>query len=310
MSPLLEVRNLVKTFDLRRFTLLPGAAAEKVHAVQNVSFQINAGEVLGLVGESGSGKTTIGRIVLRLEEPTSGQVRFKDQVISTLPSARFMPLRRQIQMVFQDSFSSLDPRMSVQSIVAEPLMLLTDLSPKDQADEVRRILREVGLSEKLLDRFRHQLSGGQQQRVNIARALVLEPEFMVLDEPVSSLDASIRGQVVNLLKRVREKFNLSYLLISHDLHTVRAICDRVAIMRKGRLLELGTVSQIFGSPAHPYTKLLLSSTLLAIGDASSNGSTAAHVRTRIRVSDLPDDSDTFALDEVEAGHFVVHQQSD
>ena len=299
MTALVEVRNLVKQFRMRRFRLLPGENVEIVRAVRGVSFQVERGEVLGLVGESGSGKTTVGRTILGLEPPTSGSVLFKGQP-APVGSKSYLPLRRQIQMIFQDSYGSMDPRMAIGDIIEEPLRLLTGLTAPERCVEVRAILHEVGLNEEFLGRFRHQLSGGQQQRVNIARALVLHPEFMVLDEPVSSLDASIRSQVILLLRTLKGRFDLSYLFISHDLQTIRAICSRVAIMRKGRVVEMGGVQQIFASPIHPYTRMLLSSSLIP--------GVAAPPRTgllRPQMPELPDDSEEIPLAEVEAGHYVV-----
>ena len=262
MTTLLEIDNLRKTFYVGR-SFLSGRGRKIVHAVQGASFRIDVSEVFGLVGESGSGKSTVARCVVGLEHPTAGSIRFRDRNIQGLSYRDFRPLRREIQMVFQDPASSLNPRMTAAQAIEEPLRLLTDLDRNTRRAAVRRIMAEVGLSSELAERHRHQLSGGQQQRVSIARALVLNPKLLVLDEPVSALDASIQAQVLGLLRELHVKHELSYLFISHDLDTVRTLCHRVGIMRYGRIVELGSVEQIFASPLHAYTQLLLGSMLAA-----------------------------------------------
>jgi len=262
VPPIIDVRNLVKHFESRRWRLLHPRDRDKVRAVNGVTFHVDEGEVLCLAGESGSGKTTIGRCILKLEEPTRGEIYFRGGRITALSHSDFLPLRAEIQAVFQDPFTSLNPRWTIAAIVEEPLLLLTSLSSKERKKEIVRALAEVSIDEDFLGRFPHQLSGGERQRVNIARALVSRPRFLVLDEPVSALDASVRAEVIGMLTRLRQRFALSYLLISHDLNMVRALCDRVAIMRGGRIVEIGRTHQIFESPLHPYTRLLLSSILV------------------------------------------------
>jgi peptide/nickel transport system ATP-binding protein len=261
VPPLVELCEVVKTFRPQRRRAL--RSRREVTAIRGVSLEIREGEILGLVGESGSGKSTLGRCILHLETPDSGEIRFRGEALSSLTASEFRRLRRQIQMVFQDPVSSLDPRQRVRDAVEEPLRLLTDLGPTDRRDRVHRVLEEVGLTGNLAERYRHQLSGGQRQRVSIARAIVVEPSFIVLDEPVSSLDASVRGRILELLLPLHEVHRLSYLFISHDLETVRTFCDRVAIMFRGSIVELGKTSEIFERPVHPYTRLLLSSSLSA-----------------------------------------------
>lgn len=235
-----------------------------MRAVRGVSLTVRRGEVCGLVGESGSGKTTLGRCVLGLERPTSGRIVFEENEISEMSGRALRRLRPRIQGVFQDPKSSLNPRMTAAQIIEEPLRLLTDESRTGRRRRVVEMLTEVGLSEQVLGRYRHQLSGGQQQRISIARALVVNPAFVVLDEPVTALDASVRWQVLDLLRRLRASHDLTYLYISHDLDTVRSFCDRVAVMFGGALVEVGATESVFTSPRHPYTRLLLASTLDAI----------------------------------------------
>jgi ABC-type oligopeptide transport system ATPase subunit len=261
VPPLLDIHELSKVFELPRKSRLPWESKEFLTAVDSVSITVDQGEVLGVVGESGSGKTTVARCIVGLERATNGTIVFEGTAIDYLNARKMRSLRRKIQMVFQDSFGSLDPRQTVHDIVDEPLKLLTDLDTRDRRSRVEAILAEVGLSRALANRYRHELSGGQQQRINFARALVTHPELVVLDEPVSSLDASVRMQVIGLLKSLQEAFQLSYLFISHDLHTVQELCDRVAIMCLGRIVEVGRAFDIFTAPAHPYTKQLLASRL-------------------------------------------------
>ncbi len=252
--PLLDVTGLEK-----RFTI---GAGQVVHAVNGISFHVAAGETLGLVGESGSGKTTVGNCILRLIAPSAGVIRFDSVEISALPEPTFRPLRRQMGMVFQDPFESLNPRLRVWQSVEEPLLLQTSLNLSQRRARVGELLRTVRLDPAIhADRYPHELSGGQQQRVGIARAIATHPRFVVLDEPTSSLDASVRGQIIALLKRLQAELGLSYLFISHDLHTVRSICRRVAVMYLGRIVEIGPTEQIFQHPQDAYTQTLLSSVL-------------------------------------------------
>jgi len=252
---LLEVKNLVKEFSRRRGILAP---ATVLRAVDDVSFLIDEGETFGLVGESGSGKTTTGRCILRLIEPTSGEVRFRGEDVLGFSRARLRQARRDMQIVFQDPFSSLNPRMRVGSIVEEPLIIHRVGDRSQRKVRVTELFELVGLDPSQLARYPHQFSGGQRQRIGLARALALNPSFIIADEPVSALDVSVQAQVVNLLMDLQSRLKLTYLFIAHDLRLVRHICGRVAVMYLGRIVEMGTTEAIFAAPAHPYTRALLS----------------------------------------------------
>jgi peptide/nickel transport system ATP-binding protein len=252
-APLVEVEDLVKHF--------PAGRGRSVKAVNGVSFQIAAGEALALVGESGSGKTTVGRCLLRLLEATSGGMRFEGVDIQAMTPAAFRPLRRRIQMVFQEPYDSLNPRMRIGTLVGEPLQQVGELPAQQRPGRVLEVLRMVGFDASVLDQYPHQLSGGAQQRVGLARALITRPSLVVLDEPTSALDVSVRAEILNLLIDLREQLGLSYLLISHDLTAVRRVCNRVAIMYLGKIVETGETEQIFEQPLHPYSRALLSSVL-------------------------------------------------
>jgi len=251
----LEVRNLVKHFPIYAGDFVRRRVAE-VHAVCDVSFDLHPRATLGLVGESGSGKSTIGRCLLRLHEPTSGAVRFKGRDILTMAPKEMRKLRRELQIVFQDPYASLDPRMTVGGIVAEPLRIHG--GDGDVTDRVRELLRLVGLNPEHGNRYPHEFSGGQRQRVGIARALALDPTVVVLDEPVSALDVSIQAGVVNLLEELQDRLGLAYLFIAHDLSVIRHISDEVAVMYLGRLVEVGSRDTVFTRPSHPYTQALMS----------------------------------------------------
>ena len=255
-APLLSARNLVKHFPVRSTGLLRRQIGE-VHAVCDVSLDLREDETLGLVGESGCGKSTMARLLLNLLPLTAGEVRYRDQDISTLSRGAMRPLRQELQIVFQDPFASLDPRMNVFSLIAEPLRIQGTFG-KDGGDKVRNLLRLVGLNEEHGNRYPHEFSGGQRQRIGIARALAPEPKLIVLDEPVSALDVSIQAGVINLLEDLQSTFDLSYLFVSHDLSVVRHIADRVAVMYLGRIVELATTEQLFQRPSHPYTQALIS----------------------------------------------------
>ena len=253
--PLLEVRHLVKDYTRRR-----GLFGHRtiVRAVDDVSFDVHAGETFGLVGESGSGKTTTGRCILRLVEPTAGEVRFRGEDVLGYSPARRRRARRDMQVVFQDPYSSLNPRMRVGAIVEEPLVVHRVGSRAERRARVEELMSLVGLDAGLLVRYPRQLSGGQRQRVGLARALALDPSFVIADEPVSALDVSVQAQVVNLMMDLQARLRLTYLFVAHDLRLVRHICDRVAVMYLGRIVELASAADLFASPRHPYTQALLS----------------------------------------------------
>ena len=253
--PLLTVRNLVKEFSRSRGWW---GRPSVVRAVDSVSFSIEPGETFGLVGESGSGKTTTGRCILRLVEPTSGEVRFQDRDVLALSREELRRTRRDMQIVFQDPYSSLNPRMRARTIVEEPLVIHKLGTKTERRERVAELFRLVGLDPAHLDRYPHEFSGGQRQRIGLARALALNPSLIVADEPVSALDVSVQAQVINLLIDLQERLKLTYLFIAHDLRLVEHICDRVAVMYRGRILEMGHTAALFRSPAHAYTRALLS----------------------------------------------------
>jgi len=255
MAPLLQVRDLVKEFDLRRTSFR--AESRTVQAVSGVSFDIDVGEAVSLVGESGCGKSTTARCVLRLIEPSSGSVQFDGTELTTLSAPQLRDARRRFQMVFQDPYASLNPRMTVGEIVSEPL-LVHGASTQEQATRTAELLEMVQLGADAVDRHPHQFSGGQRQRIGIARALALSPDLVALDEPVSALDVSIQAEIIRLLRHLRDELGLAYLFIAHDLSVVRHLSHRVAVMYLGKIVEVAPVSELYSQPAHPYTKALLS----------------------------------------------------
>jgi oligopeptide/dipeptide ABC transporter ATP-binding protein len=256
-TALLEVKGLKKYFS--RETGIFGRGAGKVYAVDDVNFTIRKGETLGLVGESGCGKTTVGRCVLALERPTAGEVDFKGENILNLKRAALKKVRSKLQIVFQDPYASLNPRWSVRNIIAEPLIVAGRENRTNVQAAVLKLLNIVGLSADHLDRFPHEFSGGQRQRIGIARALSVEPELIVLDEPTSSLDVSVQAQILNLLKQLQEEFHLTYLFISHNLSVIKHMSNRIAVMYLGKIVEIAETDELFRKPLHPYTKILLDS---------------------------------------------------
>jgi oligopeptide transport system ATP-binding protein len=289
---LLEVQDLVKEFHRGRGLFAKGSA---VRAVDRVGFSIAEGETFGLVGESGSGKTTTGRCILRLIEPTSGTVRFKGEDVLAFSRARMQQARRDMQIVFQDPYSSLNPRMRVGDIVEEPLIIHRIGAKTARRARVEQLFSLVGLDPAQLARYPHQFSGGQRQRIGLARALALNPSFIIADEPVSALDVSVQAQVVNLLMDLQQQLKLTYLFIAHDLRLVRHICTRVAVMYLGRIVEMGATERLFEAPAHPYTRALLSAIPVPDPDAP---------RQRIVLD--PDSFDrTAGLRQVTEGHWAA-----
>ena len=262
--PLVEVRNLTKHFTRGGGFFQRGTV---VKAVDGVSYTIDEGETFGLVGESGSGKSTTGRCMLRLIEPTSGEVRYRGEDVLAYSSGQMRAARRHMQMIFQDPYSSLNPRMRAREIVDEPLVIHRLGSKAERVARVAELFRLVGLDPAHLERYPHEFSGGQRQRIGLARALALEPKFIIADEPVSALDVSIQAQVVNLLMDLQQRLQLTYLFIAHDLRLVRHICRRVAVMYLGRIVEMGDTEALFANPAHPYTRALLSAIPVTDPDA-------------------------------------------
>ncbi len=256
-SVILEVKNLTKYFPITSGLVMQKKVAE-VKAVDGVSFNIRRGETLGLVGESGCGKTTVGKCILQLYTPTSGEVIFAGQDLTRLSENQLRPLRRKLQVIFQDPYDSLNPRFTAADIIGEPLKINSDVSRRDFDARIAELLNTVGLAPYMTDRYPHEFSGGQRQRLGVARALALQPEFIVCDEPLSALDVSIQAQMINLLDDLQDKFGLAYLFISHDLSVVRHISDRVGVMYLGKLMEIASRDDIYKSHLHPYTEALLS----------------------------------------------------
>ena len=265
-GPLIEVEHLKKYFPIRKGLLQREVA--RVHAVDDVTFRVFEGETLGLVGESGCGKSTLGRTIVRLLEPTAGDIRFEGKSIAKLGPRALRPLRREMQMVFQDPYASLNPRKRVGSIIGDPMKIHKTASKKERRERVQELLETVGLSPEHYNRFPHEFSGGQRQRIGVARALALRPKLVVADEPVSALDVSIQAQMINLLEQLQDDFKLTYIFIAHDLGVVRHVSDRIAVMYLGKLVEVSPAEELYTRPIMPYTEALLSAVPIPDPDLS------------------------------------------
>ncbi len=298
-DPLVRVTNLVKHFPITSGIIFQRQVSA-VKAVDDVSFDIYPGETLGLVGESGSGKSTTGRTVLQLYRPNSGSVMFEGQELTSMKSNELRRMRKRMQMIFQDPYASLNPRMTVGSIVSEPLQIHNEYTNRAERREyVEGLLERVGLNPYYINRYPHEFSGGQRQRIGIARALALSPSFIVADEPISALDVSIQAQVVNLMQDLQEELGLTYLFIAHDLSMIRYICDRVAVMYLGKIVELAETNELYENPIHPYTKILLSAVPIPDPEVEKT-------RQRlIREEGVQYHEDESSLTEVSPGHFVA-----
>ena len=313
---LLRAENIVKRFPIHGGLFSKEIAAVK--AVQNVSFDIKKGETLGLVGESGCGKSTLGRSLIRLIEPTSGKIFFKDKDITNISGTELRELRKKMQIIFQDPYASLNPRMTIGAILEEPLIIhnLFD-TPKDRRDRITELINLVGLRPEHLSRYPHEFSGGQRQRVGIARALAVNPELIICDEPVSALDVSIQAQVINLLMELQQKLGLTYVFIAHDLKVVEHVSHRVAVMYLGQIVEMADSDELYRNPQHPYTKALLSAIpvpdpkpraerIILTGDVPSpiNPPNGCHFNPRCPVASEACRTDAPQLKEVSTRHFV------
>ena len=308
---LTEIRNLVKYFPVEN-------SDDVVRAVDGISFDIFAGETLGLVGESGCGKSTVGRCLLRLHEPTSGEVLFEGKDLVGLPNREMQALRREMQIIFQDPYASLNPRLSIRSIISEPLKIHGIGNKAEQRERVADLLSKVGLDPKYMDRYAHEFSGGQRQRIGIARALALNPKLIICDEPVSALDVSVQAQVVNLLQDLQQEFGLTYLFISHGLAVVEHISNRVAVMYLGKIVEIADSLELYKNPLHPYTKALLSAIpvpdpkikrerIVLKGDVPTpiNPPSGCRFRTRCPIAIEECSKVEPDLRELESGHFAA-----
>jgi oligopeptide/dipeptide ABC transporter ATP-binding protein len=317
LSPLVEVRDLKKHFPITRGVL--SRVSGQVYAVDGVSFHIERGETLGLVGESGCGKSTVGRTLLKLLQPTSGRIFVDGADITDFDAAKMFPYREKMQMIYQDPYASLNPRMTAGDIVGEPLIIHKVTAREERKDRVARMFERVGLRPELMSSYPHEFSGGQRQRIGIARALALDPELIIGDEPVSALDVSIQAQIINLLMDLQDEYRLSYLFVAHDLAVVEHISHRVAVMYLGRIVEMTDKTSLFEMPLHPYTEALLSAVpvakarakgrkrMILTGDVPSpiNPPSGCHFHTRCRYALPRCRHETPALREVRAGHLAA-----
>ena len=316
---LLRVENLVKYFPIKKGLVFKKAVGA-VHAVDDVSFSINKGETLGLVGESGCGKSTTGRTILQLYRPSSGHVYYDDKDLVEMKGEDLRKMRRKMQMIFQDPYASLNPRMTVSEIIGEPLIIHKLANKKQIQERIEHLLEIVGLDKNFGNRFPHEFSGGQRQRIGVARALSLNPDLIICDEPISALDVSIQAQVVNLLEDLQNEFNLTYLFIAHDLSMVRHISDRIAVMYLGAIVELANRYDLYHNPLHPYTQALLSAVpipdpfveekrkrVVLVGDVPSpiNPPSGCRFRTRCPIAKDICKEEKPELREVKSGHFVA-----
>ncbi|HCM27094.1 MAG: oligopeptide ABC transporter ATP-binding protein OppF [Treponema sp. GWB1_62_6] len=315
---LLRIRNLVKHFPVKLGAF--GEKAAVVHAVDDVSFDIYKGETLGLVGESGCGKSTTGFSLLQLYKPSSGSIEYDGVDLVRLKEKELRPIRKKIQIVFQDPYSTLNPRMTIGEAIAEPLKVHALLPAREMPARVAKLLTDVGLDANVANRYPHEFSGGQRQRICIARALASEPEFIVCDEPISALDVSIQAQIVNLLMDIQEKYKLTYLFIAHDLAVVRHISDRVVVMYLGKIMEIASKDELFGNPRHPYTKALLTAVpeadpdredkrkrIILTGDVSNaiDPPSGCRFHPRCRFAAAECSVHEMKLDDIGAGHLVA-----
>jgi oligopeptide transport system ATP-binding protein len=322
---LLRIENLTKHFPIVRGTIFQHKVGA-IRAVDKVSFSIYEGETLGLVGESGCGKTTVGRTIIQLYPATSGKVLFNNQDLTQLSKQEMRPIRKDIQMIFQDPWASLNPRMTVESLIAEPLVVhRAEGTSRERKERVQELLALVGLNPNFINRYPHEFSGGQRQRIGIARALALQPKFIICDEPISALDVSIQAQVVNLLEELQDKYALTYLFIAHDLSMVRHISDRTAVMYLGKLVELSYQEELYNNPSHPYTIALLSAVpipdpilerkrerIILTGDVPSpaNPPSGCHFRTRCPITQEICRELEPEWREVSTGHWVACHLAD